>query len=315
MEAGDAAEAADDLLAAARVGAQLQASRATLIEQLVGMAISSLAEKPLRELAASEALSPQDLLRIQQALAGAFAGSYPTIDYRLERYCFLDITQRCFTKGGPGGGQLIPDEFRDLLDFAGAGMRDHQLLLMMASPLTAGRDATVAKAMEFYDMADRVAEMTPYEARKEDARQWVDTYVDDTSYRYPLVRMFIPSLLRASELSWRARAEREATLTIFALQRRRRDKGAYPKTLHELAGEQYIDALPQDPYSDGTLVYKPRDGGFILYSVGHDFEDNGGTTKPPLNDAWKGWNHLDGEDYIFWPPPDRPPVETQPADE
>ena len=49
-----------------------------------------------------------------------------------------------------------------------------------------------------------------------------------------------------------------------------------------------------DPYSDKPLVYKRLDNSFTLYSLGADFDDDGGT---PSN-----WGEGDkGGDAVFWP--------------
>jgi len=48
-----------------------------------------------------------------------------------------------------------------------------------------------------------------------------------------------------------------------------------PATLSELVPD-LLRTMPLDPYSDGTLVYRVEENGFMLYSVGYDGVDNGG---------------------------------------
>ena len=65
-------------------------------------------------------------------------------------------------------------------------------------------------------------------------------------------------------------------------------------TLQELVSTNYIEELPMDPYSDRPLVYKRMDGDFILYSLGADFDDDGG-----ISSKWGEGEQ--GGDHLFWP--------------
>ena len=67
----------------------------------------------------------------------------------------------------------------------------------------------------------------------------------------------------------------------------------FPDNLEVLVSEGYLDSLPLDPFSDQPLIYEKDNGDFLLYSVGEDFDDDGG----PHDEKW---GKTDG-DYIFWP--------------
>ena len=61
--------------------------------------------------------------------------------------------------------------------------------------------------------------------------------------------------------------------------------------------EGYIKQLPMDPYSDKPLIYKLTDKGFILYSIGRDFKDDGGKYN-----EFESWEETQkGGDYILYP--------------
>lgn len=51
--------------------------------------------------------------------------------------------------------------------------------------------------------------------------------------------------------------------------------GKYPNTLGELVPE-FMDLVPHDMFSGKTPIYRQTDGGYILYSVGHNLVDDGG---------------------------------------
>lgn len=80
----------------------------------------------------------------------------------------------------------------------------------------------------------------------------------------------------------------DGSLTVIALERHRRAEGSYPETLNALT-PKLIDAVPNDPYANGPLLYKRVDGDYQLYSVGMNGKDDGGGLIPegrivPLGD-------------------------------
>lgn len=61
----------------------------------------------------------------------------------------------------------------------------------------------------------------------------------------------------------------------FALAAYEREHGTYPATLDELA-PGIIAEIPVDPCCGTAFVYRPTEGGFVLYSVGTNLTDDGG---------------------------------------
>ena len=104
----------------------------------------------------------------------------------------------------------------------------------------------------------------------------------------------VSSLGAICEISKKEKISGEALVTTLALLRYKADKGDFPISLQELVLTHYIKELPIDPYGKGPLVYKRMDGDFILYSLGANFEDDGGI---PSN-----WGMgKEGGDQVFWP--------------
>lgn len=56
------------------------------------------------------------------------------------------------------------------------------------------------------------------------------------------------------------------------------DHGAYPDSLQALVPE-YLDALPLDPFSGSGFVYQREGDAYLLYSIGPNGVDDGGTTN------------------------------------
>lgn len=91
-----------------------------------------------------------------------------------------------------------------------------------------------------------------------------------------LVALLLPAIRAARNAEDRAQAGRVAMQVAFAAQQFRLQRGTPPPSLQALS-PRYIKQLPTDPCSDGPLKYQTDDqGGFLLYSVGVNGQDNGG---------------------------------------
>jgi hypothetical protein len=68
------------------------------------------------------------------------------------------------------------------------------------------------------------------------------------------------------------------TQTALAVERYRLAEGRLPKSLDDLV-PAYIDAIPDDPFDGSPLKYRVRQSGYVVYSVGQDLTDEGGTEQ------------------------------------
>ncbi len=84
---------------------------------------------------------------------------------------------------------------------------------------------------------------------------------------------------------------RAGRLTV-AVERYRQHAGTLPTTLNDLL-PAYLSSAPIDPFSGRALVYRPTNPGFVVYSVGPNRHDDGGTVT--------GFEPLASTDH-FWPP-------------
>src|ERR1041385_772811 len=111
----------------------------------------------------------------------------------------------------------------------------------------------------------------------------------------------------AGTFGWFARDEslKDMVVTAIALRRFRMKHGDYPAELSMLI-PGYLTELPRDFMDGKPLRYRPQeDAEFLLYSVGFDGTDNGGSTTPvpgTRNDKERGFYWLSGRDW-FWPMP------------
>jgi len=298
MEArqGRTAEALDDCLAIAQAGRHWQDSK-FLVEELLGLGLSGIGHREILRIASRHSLSAADLARLQRQVDEVYRGAFPLMSVEGERIVLLDTVQHLFTEGGPGGGHLVPDA-----GLVAAIKGDEPLepvdgmLWKALAVVHAGRHRTVAKARELFALQSETATRTPYENRETGG---ADAFLTSLSTRYHLIDVLAPAMNRAAEFAFRGRAVHEATLTVLAVLRYRADKGSCPVSLDELKQAGYIAAVPRDPYSDGPLLYKTANGDFTLYSVGPDFEDNGGKSGKDKAGRIETWDR--DPDTVFWP--------------
>jgi len=226
------------------------------------------------------------------------------MDLESEKLSFVDLVQRCFTRGGFGGGHLIPRHLAVMTELFAEWTAPDCVQLDFGELVTytgismvqARRHETLAKAHEVYGRLSELVNMSPYNKR-------VHGIADDDvlaglgQFRYALFHLVVPHLTRASEFYHQRRATYQATITVMALRRWRSQQAQYPESLNELVAAGHIKAVPDDPYSDGALKYERRGDEFVLYSLGEDFDDDGGVQTS--GDAWG--RKEQGGDRVFWP--------------
>jgi hypothetical protein len=310
---GKISQALDDCLAVIRTGRHFQRIRASLIEQLVGLAISNLGQSEIIRLVGNPSVTAASLSSIQSQLVAIYQPEYPLMDIQFQKLFFWDAVQHCFTDSGIGGGHLVPKEFQHILDLSASRKEKdmdmaEKLICFPSCLLHAHRDETLAKGLEYYDHMIKAVAMSPYQKKIQNVDP--DGGIKSISqYRYLLLWKLLHGQGWAGDLAFRGKAQHEATLTILALRRWRLEKGSYPETLNDLLQNKYLEQLPVDPYSDGPLRYERRGDDFTLYSLGVNFTDDGGEVNP--DDPWGGPskkgpakcgepNPITG-DRVFWP--------------
>jgi len=303
---GDTEAAIEDILACYRAGMHFKGPR-SLIEQIVGIAVQAMAVKNGFVMLHNEQMDDVLLKRFQDELEILSDKDFCTIDYRVERFVGMDFIQRCYTDNGDGSGHLIPGRVREYLRVVGqddseSGLAGYAGSLAM-SLVAANREQMTRELEKCYASAQRWVQKTPWQLKKEDVdaelgtRKWLDSiYIG-----YWPLRVLAPAFARVSELSYRSRAQIEALVTTIAAIRYKRAHGDYPESLDRLLEADLLKELPMDPYSDKPLVYRRTHDGFILYSLGPDFDDDGGEVpeSPAAEPRWFQWPEKG--DAVFWP--------------
>jgi hypothetical protein len=86
----------------------------------------------------------------------------------------------------------------------------------------------------------------------------------------------LPAIRKTFDITAKAEASTSATRISFALQAFYLERGALPENLNELV-PGYLAAIPRDPFDGEPMRYSEEKK--IVYSVGNDFIDQGGSEK------------------------------------
>jgi hypothetical protein len=174
-----------------------------------------------------------------------------------------------------------------LLMDALVGIAIHSIGIGRLSALRDRLDADTCRTL--IDALDEIdAQREPIETviRREDAWAYASY---DWKMRIPLMlsRRTLQRLKQPAEDSTRLhvlhdQARLRLLMTHLAIRRYRLTHGKNPESLADLVPND-VSALPLDPFSGRALIYRPEgpdDASYLLYSVGPDRKDDGGTPIP-----------------------------------
>jgi len=286
---GDYKDAFSDLLACYQFGMHFTGPK-TLIEQLVGIAIRALPVNATFQILDKQEPDSDLLKDFQQKLS---LRQESPIDFTAEKFSAYDIIQTIFTDDGTGGGH-IPE-----LSIEQKENRPDSVMKVLLSVLTEEQIRVLTKLdrRETSDLTDKlyqyfgeVAQSTPWQLHSQGKD--VQKAVEEMTKENPLLHT--PAVGRVVELSYRSEIETQALISTIAILRYKAHKGQYPQNLEKLIEAGYLKNLPMDPYSDKPLIYKLTEDNFTLYSLGADFDDDGGAPSK--------WGEGEkGGDQVFWP--------------
>ena len=144
-----------------------------------------------------------------------------------------------------------------------------------------------ADAIIYLDIMDgyiKAAQLPPH--KRQEVVKAIDTRLQSTSQIHILMDAILPPLssiipIESSIISIELRtiAYLRTARTALAVLRYRLAAGRFPDALTDLV-PAYLDAVPTDPFDGKDLRYEKLGVGFVVYSVGEDLHDDGGTEKP-----------------------------------
>jgi hypothetical protein len=267
LEAGQAEPALADVSLALRVAEKIR-SEPFLISHLVRIAMLAITEQAVWEGLAKHRWTDAQLSELDQQLTALdFVADYQKAmqaenAWQAALYDFLRHHPKqwrdLFEAGPPNlpelTGHLIPSGW-----FYQNELRSSKFILEQFLPVGDVRQQTISPALaKQANEALRTMRRTPYNS---------------------LCKMLLPGLVSSPrKFAW-AQAAVNLARTACALERYRLAHGKYPEALDALA-PQFIAKVPHDPIGGQPLHYRLTDDGqFVLYSVGWNEKDDGGTVS------------------------------------
>lgn len=287
--------------------ARLSRQQPFLISDLVGQAVLAMGVTTLAETLAlhPESLSDAQLTEVAHALAtaasttGSLEGAPLTPQLAGERMFFLDAVQHVYSDDGRGDGRLTAEGMKHLnmmAAFAGTGSRELSPLDLTAGPVFAAAAPGRMRAVQDYE------QMMVWTHDKAAKPMWLWTDADSLDLKVEMRKrssvagamdvgtLLMPALDKYVHTCNLSAMQREAGLTMIAIELHRRRTGALPRSLREL-DRTLLPLRPIDRYTGGLLGYRldaSVASGYRLYSVGPDYADNGGTLYRDV-EAPTGW--------------------------
>lgn len=287
---GNIHQATEDTIRLYRFGQHLS-SCGVAIEQLVGIAIESIAMFVAEQLLHKVELPAEDLYRLQQIVEIDYDPYIAQMDWNLEKAFWYDLIQRTFTDDGNGGGRPM---LRGTI-LAASDVKDFAKGILAGFP---DRKEVTRQVDLWFEQFDDYRTNTPLMIHRNETN-------DHDQQKFLLIgktlfgQVTAPGVKKSIEISWRRRTGQGGLLATLAILRYRKEQGQYPESLDELVQNNYLKFIPPDPYSGKPLMYRKTEAGFFLYSVGPNFTDEGGEPGTDQNGKPKQWGGQG--DVILWP--------------
>ena len=301
-------DAFNDTKVCYRFGQHIRGSK-IIIEQLSGIAIEAFAVRTVRDILSEYEVDSATLASLQKDFEGLIADEDFALSLEVEKLIMYDEAQRCFTEGRLGGGHLYMPRAM-ALGRGGGGIlakMDNPVFVILSPQQWRGvakvlflhpnKQQTREMADQLYSFWNTVANKSPGQIRVEDID--IEKESMEIIRGNILLEILCSAVWRVNEINYQNKANVEATLTIIAISRYKLDKDYYPDSLDKLAESGYLKQVPMDPFSDKPLVYRRTEDGFVLYSVGLNFIDDGGKVGKARKDKPRRW--ADDGDAVFWP--------------
>ncbi|MFG0253144.1 MAG: HAAS signaling domain-containing protein [Phycisphaerales bacterium JB038] len=321
---GDSARAFEDALAGLALGRHAQETP-FLIADLVAFAIWSLTCNDLGALLSEQPdlFTDAQLVELAHSLAAVGDNGQPRLHLEGEKDMFHDMLQRLYTDDGAGNGRLTAEGVEMLESIVGIYEWDDPLAAVggpVLAVLVADRKEMARKHAEIFALAEAELHLPYYQRLQCSAMDQRLEEINDSPtlrLRYILIATLMPAIGKAAFYTDMIAQKRDGLLIGIALERYRRERGAYPPTLAALV-PAYLPSVPLDRCSGAPVRYRLESGRPLVYGVGPDGDDDGGRLPQRLLGTDQGvWQTTSRDlrdpapndgDWILYPQPKRDPI-------
>lgn len=292
---GKYVEAFDDLLAIYLAGYQQCTPSIFLIEFEDNLQRQQIAMETASLIADKTPVPNAVLKSFQQQLEEISNAHTCFFDFMADKLTLYDILQRTYVYKPNGTGRLSWKRKSDFYTMCG----DNNNWLVIKSCFIGPTQNKVKKEIDsYYEKVNTVFTITPWELHKTQP-DYFDKLGPECRGNIPILYVYGLDYRRAYYNYYDTQAQLQALLTTIAVMRFRQDNGHLPNELDELIKARYLQKLPADPYNEKSLIYKVEGENFRMYSIGNNFEDDGG--KGSFLPRMLG-SSISSADLVFWPP-------------
>jgi hypothetical protein len=292
---GEITKCTKDLIAIRRLGNHI-AKGATLVEQLVGIAIVGLAQNLEQKMALSERLSTKQLLeyrrtidqnRVQSSMVRAVSGC--------ERFMYLDCVQYLMKGGfsdlngflglndsliGSGKEQTLMQE---LVDKFVSQSTDWSFTMKLGNQVYDKYEKTFQKTTDWIEQQKALKEI------EKEIQQLAKTPTVDLLLKgllggpevrgeivgQFLVGLVLPAFSAAASAEKRAQVMDDLSFIVISAAAHKIEMGDYPTSINGFS-KKIVGQLPIDRYAKAAYHYRREGKGFVVYSVGPNQKDEQG---------------------------------------
>ena len=276
---------------------------------LVGVAVQAIGFDLIEELADEhlESLSNEELMRLQELVAKVdFSSIFKNPS--AEKESVLDMIQRIYSDDGNGDGRLtaVGMEVQYVCskmfwspDSGGIPWFEIPMVRSVAGPASLftapSRKEMELLVDEVFEEMGKAAQLTMWQELESDFD--LETFLkdnDESGFLYGILGAYDRGLSQSREVKI---ARQDAVLLALAIHRFKRSEGEWPTKLDQLK-DKWIDRTPIDRLNGMPLSFAIKDDSPVVYSIGHDGDDDGGVNT----DSSAPWLDQQGDgDWVLWP--------------
>lgn len=289
IEQGDSERVVANLETILGIGRQASDSN-NLVGSLVGFAVGGIGVNLLEEVLTEhpEFLNEEQLARLQTAFNNENITDWMNIGG--ERAFIHDTIQRVYTDDGDGGGRITATGVKvmnfvtnNYISKSVVPLEEEKYLkaaMYVAAPaslfVVAGRKETTELAQRFLQQYEDLVDIPYWESKGDDTE--IDEFLDANAHRHFLLAHLLPAFQQVRMSMVRLIARKEAAVVAIASQRHFFKYGTWPNSFDQLSPE-FVTEFPIDQMNGKFLNIKAEENGVLIYSVGHDLDDDGGVLQ------------------------------------
>lgn len=269
-------EAMDEALNSVSIGQKIQESQALLIEYLVAIAMKGVGLETVQKILITSKLSSNELKQYAQGLNQYYKNEDGLINLFKGEYRIQSWSIDAIVSGNPevlkevvgeegSGNQDIAKKVKDNYYF-----QPNKTKLLFAEYTRANIKSANESCGEI--KVTEVQKLAPTNPAK--------LYTEENAIGKILHDVIAASLTSVSTKKCEEDLLVAGTQTLFAIKAYKNDTNNYPSSLNDLI-PTYLSSIPQDSFDGKPLKYSAAKK--IIYSVGQDMQDSGGSA----GDDWR----------------------------